>query len=228
MMSGPSAVPRLEERRRLATESGSLSPASSTSNLVNSVQCAFRNLVTEGGKGRAVTTMVQLSLGVLVVTGVGVTSVGARVSLNATMGSETESATCAKLSRRSLRQRSRCTSPDATMTCSPVACTSVSTHGSALFNSRSPRASAAVSPDCCGSTATRTMGAAWKERKERGRACSVSTTVAYLRTACSTPERAHRHPGVATSTGTRSRPIMVKTPASVASARWALVGRAGS
>ena len=48
---------------------------------------------------------------------------------------------------RSSRHFSRCTSPAATMTCSPVSCVTICTDGSAWFRSRRPRMRVVMSPE---------------------------------------------------------------------------------
>mmetsp|Transcript_7083 Transcript_7083/g.16556 ORF Transcript_7083/g.16556 Transcript_7083/m.16556 type:complete len:325 (+) Transcript_7083:1177-2151(+) len=114
----------------------------------------------------------------------------------------------AKSSRRSLRQRSRCISPEATTTSSPDSWMRVSTEGSAWLRSWRPRTSSGCCMGFMGSTATRTMGSAWKAMKLSGLQMRVEQSVAYLRTCSCSPPMPHTHPAGAESRSRRSRPII--------------------
>eukprot|EP00982_Pelagococcus_subviridis_P012796 31197-Pelagococcus_subviridis.AAC.14 len=80
-------------------------------------------------------------------------------SRNETSGGETFNSTFANRSLKSATQRSKCTSPAAAMTCSPVSISPTSTNASERFKSRKPSRSAGMSATDSGSTATFTIGA---------------------------------------------------------------------
>mmetsp|Transcript_7569 Transcript_7569/g.30741 ORF Transcript_7569/g.30741 Transcript_7569/m.30741 type:complete len:232 (-) Transcript_7569:1531-2226(-) len=131
----------------------------------------------------------------------------ARLSRNAIRGALTRTGTRAKRSCRSLTHRSRCTSPAAPTTSSPVGSCTTSTKGSAWLRSRRPASSCGRSVAQLGSTATRTMGAAGKDIGASARESGVDASVALLRIRDDNPAMATRLPAGTLSTGSSARPI---------------------
>lgn len=91
------------------------------------------------------------------------------------------------LSLRSSKHLCKCTSPAAIMTCSPVSCSSVSTHGSAWFSSLSPLSSWPRQEGFFGSTATLTIGLASKCISVKAGHATVLDRVADFRMCSSRP-----------------------------------------
>mmetsp|Transcript_12772 Transcript_12772/g.47785 ORF Transcript_12772/g.47785 Transcript_12772/m.47785 type:complete len:279 (+) Transcript_12772:978-1814(+) len=142
------------------------------------------------GKGLAVALMVRRPLDVVA----SAVPVSETDSLKDTRGGETFKATFAKRSRRSAMHRSRCTSPAAAMTCSPVSMSPTSTNASERLSKRSPSTSAGMSETFSGSTATFTIGATWNIMLPKGGHILVLDSVALFNTYFSRPPMARTFP----------------------------------
>eukprot|EP01085_Mycamoeba_gemmipara_P000449 Mycagemm_TRINITY_DN10331_c1_g2::TRINITY_DN10331_c1_g2_i1::g.449::m.449 type:complete len:177 gc:universal TRINITY_DN10331_c1_g2_i1:61-591(+) len=131
------------------------------------------------------------------------------VSRNENSGGDTTNAIRAKRSLRSFRQRSKCNSPAAATMCSPESSTETVHRGSLCSSRLSPSASFALSSTLCGSTATRTIGAADMRNTEKVVQLGVSDKVAVFRMRFSTPvpEIPNTLPAGTSSMASSARPI---------------------
>ena len=117
-----------------------------------------------------------------------------------------------KRSRSSLRHVSRCTSPAVQTRVSPSAEVSISTKGSVLCRASSPALRRGKSGGWTGSTATRTIGAAWCASGRSAGMRGSLASVAERWMARESPETATRLPAGASARGAMSIPIVRKTP----------------
>mmetsp|Transcript_9662 Transcript_9662/g.40482 ORF Transcript_9662/g.40482 Transcript_9662/m.40482 type:complete len:211 (+) Transcript_9662:1182-1814(+) len=193
----PSTVSASREVLSLLRISGATASASSSGSLCAESNTFLRFSMESsktrgkyGGKGLAVARIVRRPLDVVA----SATPVEETDSLKDTRGGETFKSTFAKRSRRSAMHRSRCTSPAAAMTCSPVSMSPTSTNASERFSRRSPSTKAGMSETFSGSTATLTIAATWNIMLPNGGHILVLDSVALFRTYFSRPPIARTLP----------------------------------
>ena len=116
------------------------------------------------------------------------------------IGGDTRTGILANLSLRSAMHRSKCTSPAAAITCSPVSIKLTSTKASARFNKRKPSTRALMSLIASGSTATFTIAAAWNIIAPNGGQSNVEDSVAVFKIDVSNPPIANKFPAGTSST----------------------------